>query len=92
MDEAFVRAGETSSFSASPSPSSDPEREKDLPPCWSRGQGRLFEDAYEKEEDAYRRREEERARQERGERDGGESEMDGVQSFERYREVGRSGM
>lgn len=60
---------------------------KDLPPCWSRGQGRLFEEAFEKEEEVYRTREE-RVRRERGE--GGQ--VDEVQSFERYREVGRSGM
>jgi ATP-dependent Clp protease ATP-binding subunit ClpX len=81
VDEAFVRAGETSS----PPTSSDREREKDLPPCWSRGQGRLFEDAYEKEEEAYRRRE-------RGEREDEQGVVHDVQSFERYREVGRSGM
>jgi ATP-dependent Clp protease ATP-binding subunit ClpX len=83
VDEAFVRAGETSS--SSPPTSSDREREKDLPPCWSRGQGRLFEDAYEKEEEAYRRRE-------RGEREDEQGVVHDVQSFERYREVGRSGM
>ena len=59
--------------------------EKGLPPCWSRGQGRLFEEAYEKEEEAYRRRE-------RGEAEEQHHQQRVVQSFERYREVGRSGM
>lgn len=73
----------------------DPERERErrkkhqdykgLPPCWSRGQGRLFEDAFEKEEEAFRNREDERRTGERG-------EENHVQSFERFREVGRSGM
>lgn len=70
----------------------DEAREKaknDLPPCWSRGQGRVFEEAFEKEEEAWRRRDEERVRRERGK---GEVEHEDVRSFERYREVGRSGM
>jgi ATP-dependent Clp protease ATP-binding subunit ClpX len=55
-----------------------------MPKCWSRGQGRLFEEAYEKEEETWKAKEEERERKERGEEDLG--------SFERYRVVGSSGM
>jgi ATP-dependent Clp protease ATP-binding subunit ClpX len=59
-----------------------------MPRCWSRGQGRMFEEAFEKEEEAWKAREEERGRKERGEVVG--SEADG--SFERLRSVGGSGM
>jgi ATP-dependent Clp protease ATP-binding subunit ClpX len=58
-----------------------------MPRCWSRGQGRAFEEAWEKEEALFRSQEEERERKERGEEDG-----EAVGSFERYREVGSSGM
>ena len=93
VDEAFVREGGGISSgdashhhdhlsSSSSSSDAHDKTEKGLPPCWSRGQGRLFEEAFEKEEEAYRRRE-------RGDR---EEQQRDVQSFERYREVGRSGM
>jgi ATP-dependent Clp protease ATP-binding subunit ClpX len=59
-----------------------------MPRCWSRGQGRMFEEAYEKEEEVWKAKEEERVRRERGEVVGGEA--DG--SFERLRSVGGSGM
>lgn len=98
VDEAFVK----SHYDTLPSLSSESgvhvdrtyheareKAEKDLPPCWSRGQGRVFEEAFEKEEEMWRRKEEERVRRERG--DGGREQED-VRSFERYREVGRSGM
>jgi ATP-dependent Clp protease ATP-binding subunit ClpX len=58
-----------------------------MPRCWSRGQGRLFEEAWEKEEAAFRAREEESRRSERGQTEGEE-----LGSFERYRKVGSSGM
>jgi ATP-dependent Clp protease ATP-binding subunit ClpX len=59
-----------------------------MPKCWSRGQARMFEEAWEKEEEEWRVRLEEKARRERGEDvvDGGEG------SFERLREAGSSGM
>lgn len=84
VDEAFVRGHDL----AREHEQGD-RGEKSLPPCWSRGQGRIFEEAYEKEEEAFRRREDERVRRERGD---GERGLEDVQSFERYREVGRSGM
>jgi len=59
-----------------------------MPRCWSRGHGRMFEEAYEKEEEAWKLRAEERGRRERGEVVGGEAEG----SFERLRSVGGSGM
>lgn len=59
-----------------------------MPRCWSRGQGRMFEEAYEKEEEGWKAREDERVRRERGEVVG--EEADG--SFERLRSVGGSGM
>jgi len=57
-----------------------------MPRCWSRGQGKMFEEAWEKEEEAWKVREEERGRRERGEVDVGSG------SFERLRSVGGSGM
>jgi len=57
-----------------------------MPRCWSRGQSRLFEEAYEKEEGEWRRKEEERERRERGE------DTADVESFEQFRSVGSSGM
>ena len=93
VDEAFVQ-GQEDARSRDVN-HEDPERERErrkkhqdykgLPPCWSRVQGRLFEDAFEKEEEAFRNREDERRTGERG-------EENHVQSFERFREVGRSGM
>ncbi|PMD38747.1 hypothetical protein L207DRAFT_567116 [Hyaloscypha variabilis F] len=53
-----------------------------MPRCWSRGQGRMFEEAWEKEEEAWR------GRRERREVVEGEAEG----SFERLRSVGGSGM
>ena len=58
-----------------------------MPRCWSRGQGSLFEEAFEIEEAAFRRQEEERERRERGEEGEGDAG-----SFESYRKVGSSGM
>lgn len=59
-----------------------------MPRCWSRGQGRMFEEAFEKEEEVWKVKEDERVRRECGEVVGGET--DG--SFERLRSVGGSGM
>lgn len=57
-----------------------------MPRCWSRGQGRVFEEAYEKEEQDWK---EKIAEQER--RDAGE-EGEEAGSFEQFRRVGSSGM
>ena len=101
VDEAFVRGYDSSSSQFtkhSPLHATnllrkhefrvDDEGGKSLMPrCWSRGQGRLFEEAWEKEEAVFKAQEEERERKERG-----EDEVEAVSSFERYREVGSSGM
>lgn len=100
VDEAFVRGydNHSSQFTAeSPSRPSEMKRTRLrseghgeegkslMPKCWSRGQGRLFEEAWEKEEAVFRKQEEERQRRERG-------EEEDVGTFERYREVASSGL
>jgi ATP-dependent Clp protease ATP-binding subunit ClpX len=86
VDEKFVREQKASGHASA---------EKSLMPrCWSRGQGRMFEEAWEREEEAWREKEEEKARKERGEAEA-EVAVDGGSgsgSFERLREVGGSGM
>lgn len=100
VDEAFVRGHDNASsqFSKdSPLHATNSLREHQskmddeggkslMPKCWSRGQGRLFEEAWEKEEALFKRQEE------RGRRERGEEDTESVRSFERYREVGSSGM
>ena len=91
VDEKFVRGSttETSQFSShshSQSREHGGEEKSLMPLCWSRGQGRLFEEAWEKEEENWRRKEEEKGRKERGE------EEQPPATFERLRSVGRSGM
>lgn len=54
-----------------------------MPRCWSRGQGRMFEEAWEKEEDSWR---------ERGEEGRGRKVVDGAVRLEGLRSVGGSGM
>ena len=93
VDEKFVRDqhshAHTLDHSGSGSGSGSGGGGKSLMPrCWSRGQGRMFEEAYEKEEEVWKTKEDERRRRERGEVV--ESELDG--SFERLRSVGGSGM
>lgn len=61
----------------------DGEEKSKMPRCWSRGQNRVFEEAWEKEEEEWRGRE----RKERGEDGAGEME-----SSEQFRSVGSSGM
>jgi len=79
VDEKFVREQQGAGIGGG---------EKSLMPrCWSRGQGRMFEEAWEKEEEGWKVKEEERERRERGEVVG-EAES----SFERLRSVGGSGM
>lgn len=58
-----------------------------MPRCWSRGQGGLFDDAWEKEEEVWRARVEEKEKREREEEAVAEKG-----TFEQYREVGSSGM
>ncbi|PSS14810.1 hypothetical protein M430DRAFT_104959 [Amorphotheca resinae ATCC 22711] len=94
VDEAFVNATLSSSphsSSSSSSPQSSSTQDSDIqdkdskplmPPCWSRGQNRLFEEAWEAEEERWRRRHD-------NEKQG---QVDEIQSFERLREAGRSGM
>jgi ATP-dependent Clp protease ATP-binding subunit ClpX len=91
VDEKFVRGSTTetsqlSSHSHSQSREHGGEEKSLMPLCWSRGQGRLFEEAWEKEEESWRRKEEEKGRKERGE------EEQPPATFERLRSVGRSGM
>lgn len=59
------------------------EAGEEMPRCWSRGQSRAFEDAWEGEEERWRRENEE------GE---GEKVVDKEMSFEGLRRVGSSGM
>ncbi|KAG0648158.1 ATP-dependent clpX [Hyphodiscus hymeniophilus] len=91
VDEAFVCGqGESKSSQHTTSGSSEDGTSKapdTMPRCWSRGQGRAFEEAFEKEEAVSQRREEERGRRESG----GEQDVD-VGTFETYRRVGSSGM
>jgi ATP-dependent Clp protease ATP-binding subunit ClpX len=85
VDEKFVR----DQHHSQPHAHHEKNQNKSLMPrCWSRGQGRMFEEAYEKEEEAWKQREEDRGRRERGEVVG--READG--SFERLRSAGGSGM
>lgn len=90
IDEQFVRGYGERRDTTEPSMrnSGSDDGESAMPRCWSRGQGRLFEEAWEKEEEVWRAREEARARRERGEHESGEE----IGSLERYREVGSSGM
>ncbi len=75
VDEKFVREQK---------PHQAHNSEKSLMPrCWSRGQGRMFEEAWEKEEEGWKRAREEVVL---GDGDGEEG------SFERLREAGSSGM
>ena len=91
VDEKFVveQAGSSSGAErgANGGEGEGEEGRSKMPRCWGRGQGRLMEDAWEKEEEMWKAREEERRRKESG-----EDETEGVGSFERYREVGSSGM
>jgi ATP-dependent Clp protease ATP-binding subunit ClpX len=77
VDEKFVREQKVGGGS---------EGKSLMPRCWSRGQGRMFEEAWEKEEEGWKVRVEERERRERGE------VVDMGGSFERLRSVGGSGM
>jgi len=79
VDEKFVREQKAGGGS---------EGKSLMPRCWSRGQGRMFEEAWEKEEEGWKVGVEERGRRERGEVVG----MGGSGSFERLRSVGGSGM
>ncbi|KAH9206903.1 P-loop containing nucleoside triphosphate hydrolase protein [Leptodontidium sp. 2 PMI_412] len=84
----------TSSNSNSNSNSSydiDGGEEAQMPRCWSRGQNRAFEEAWEKEEDAWKARSEGEGGGKGGKGDGNGGEEEG-RGFERFRRVGSSGM
>lgn len=85
VDEKFVRSthpvSSTSENGLVEEDEDEDERSK-MPRCWSRGQARIFEDEYEKEE--------ERWREEHASHAEGRDER--VSSFERLRRVGSSGM
>jgi len=84
VDEAFVRG-----FGNEGSVGKDEDGDVDekMPRVWSRGQGRVFEDAWGKEEESWKIKEDERLR-----RESGEEVVESPGSFEQYREVGSSGM
>ncbi|KAG9242244.1 P-loop containing nucleoside triphosphate hydrolase protein [Calycina marina] len=90
VDEKFVRGQDigSSQFStknhAVKAENSVEERSL-MPCCWSRGQGKYFDEAYGKEEEEWQASEDIRKRKERG-------DSVPVTSFEAYREVGTSGM
>jgi len=90
VDEKFVRgqdvgSSQFSTKSLAAQGKKDGEGKSLMPRCWSRGQGRLFEDAFEQEEEEWHASEDARNRKENG-------EADPITSFEAYREVGTSGM
>ncbi|KAK0127916.1 hypothetical protein ONS96_007415 [Cadophora gregata f. sp. sojae] len=104
VDESFVRShfspsstsslSSSSSFSSSSKNSSSsgdvPTSEAKMPRCWSRGQSRAFEEAWEREEEAWKDRE---AREkDGGEKRGGGDGVEQGRGFERFRRVGSSGM
>lgn len=93
VDEAFVKE-HFSPSSSSPSSSGEEEdgdeddgRKESMPRCWSRGQNNAFEEAYEREEEEWRRTEgidDDAGKGEEGEGGNG--------GFEKFRQVGSSGM
>jgi len=90
VDEKFVRGQDigSSQFSTkklATHSKKEGEAKSLMPRCWSRGQGRLFEEAFELEEEEWDASEEAQKRKENG-------EAEPVTSFEAYREVGISGM
>jgi ATP-dependent Clp protease ATP-binding subunit ClpX len=91
VDEAFVRShysqtSTTKTSSSSAISSADVvTSEAKMPRCWSRGQNRAFEEAWEREEESWKVKE----RCEKG--DEGTEESEG-RGFERFRRVGSSGM
>ncbi|KAI9053960.1 hypothetical protein LZ554_002904 [Drepanopeziza brunnea f. sp. 'monogermtubi'] len=101
VDEAFVRGQHQhhSSVEVEEDVDDDGEGQAKMPRCWSRGQSRAFEEAWEKEEETWKRRD--------GDGDGNEGEARGVQEkgtgkggpekdegggFENFRRLGSSGM
>ncbi|KAG4429516.1 hypothetical protein IFR05_015003 [Cadophora sp. M221] len=92
VDEAFVRSQSKSATSSTSSSNHDIDggEEAQMPRCWSRGQNRAFEEAWEKEEDAWKARSESEGEGEKRNGDGDEREEG--RGFERFRRVGSSGM
>lgn len=60
-----------------------------MPRCWSRGQNRAFEEAWEREEESWKGRE---SGENGKDRSGGAEEETEGRGFERFRRVGSSGM
>lgn len=88
IDEKFVMGCDDGSSQFKTKKEKEGGGEKALMPrCWSRGQGNLFDEAWEKEEERWKLKKEERERREQS----GE-EVETVRNFEQYREVGSSGM
>ncbi|KAH7413428.1 P-loop containing nucleoside triphosphate hydrolase protein [Cadophora sp. MPI-SDFR-AT-0126] len=84
----------TSSLSNTTSATDIPTSEAKMPRCWSRGQNRAFEEAWEREEERWKvRMEQERGGGKRGDVEGEGEDGDGEgRGFERFRRVGSSGM
>tara|TARA_R110002060_G_scaffold2386_2_gene4090 strand:+ start:542 stop:877 length:336 start_codon:yes stop_codon:yes gene_type:complete len=98
VDEAFVRSHFSTSFSShhhsstwtgSSSAGDVVTGEAKMPRCWSRGQNRAFEEAWEREEESWKGRE---SGENGKDRSGGAEEETEGRGFERFRRVGSSGM
>jgi ATP-dependent Clp protease ATP-binding subunit ClpX len=86
VDEKFVRSLPRALSSSSSIVDYENEDGKPkMPRCWSRGQARIFEEEYEKEEERWRHRQDPHHGEEA-------STDEGASSFERLRSVGSSGM
>ena len=97
VDEAFVRShySTTSSSARASEIGAVVTGEAKMPRCWSRGQNRAFEEAWEREEEGWKAKEEGRGEggKEKDRRGGVEEESEGEgRGFERFRRVGSSGM
>lgn len=85
IDEAYVKS-QLKSHTISHSHPHNTTEDTQMPRCWSRGQNRIFEEEYEKEEDKWRRKHEPERQ--------GHDDVEGADgsTFERLRRVGSSGM
>lgn len=64
-----------------------------MPRCWSRGQNRAFEEAWEREEEGWKAKQSGEGGKEKDRSGGVEEEGEGEgRGFERFRRVGSSGM
>ncbi|KAG4423482.1 hypothetical protein IFR04_003449 [Cadophora malorum] len=98
VDEAFVRSHfstsssshhHSSTWTGSSSAGDVVTGEAKMPRCWSRGQNRAFEEAWEREEESWKGRE---SGENGKDRSGGADEETEGRGFERFRRVGSSGM